>query len=105
MCGPKDSYRFWGYYLYEANAGLNSLTLTNRGKRSIQFADGQLITFDFNTELYSGTFMGTMKHESSGTILFRDEVNGLTGSLTIGKVKKRPTDYVEGNIKRTTTRP
>ncbi len=29
--GPQDSYKFYGYYNYEAKAGLNSLVLKNRG--------------------------------------------------------------------------
>jgi len=44
--------------------------------------------------------MGTIKHESTGTINFRDEANQIVAYLTIGKVKKKPTDYVEGEIKK-----
>ena len=43
--------------------------------------------------------MGTMKHESSGTVTFKDEKNGLVGTMVFGKVKKKPTDYIEGEIK------
>ncbi len=32
VVGPNKSYRFYGNYNYEANAGLNSLSLKNRGK-------------------------------------------------------------------------
>lgn len=38
--GPEKSYQFWGNYHYESNAGLNSLTLKNTGKRCIKFKDG-----------------------------------------------------------------
>jgi len=43
--------------------------------------------------------MGTMKHESTGQLIFRDEKNGLVGTMNFGKVKKKPTDYVDGEIK------
>lgn len=43
--------------------------------------------------------MGTMRHESSGTITFSDTQNQLEAVMTLGKVKKRPTDYVEAEIK------
>jgi len=33
-------YKFYGYYNYEAKAGLNSLSLKNKGKRFIEFANG-----------------------------------------------------------------
>jgi hypothetical protein len=72
------------------------------GKRFIEFQDGTRISFDFNHEQYSGTFMGTMKHESTGTLNFRDEKAGLIGTMNFGKVKKKPTDYVDGDIKQGT---
>jgi len=40
-----------------------------------------------------------LKHESKGIISFKDEKNGLLGTITIGKVKKKPTDYIDGEIK------
>lgn len=43
--------------------------------------------------------MGTMKHESTGTLNYKDEKSGLVGTINFGKVKKRPTDYVDGEIK------
>ena len=52
--------------------------------------------------------MGTMRHESTGKITFQDEKNSngqnklllldLIGTLNIGKVKKKPTDYIDGDI-------
>ena len=44
--------------------------------------------------------MGAMKHESFGQIVFKDEGNGQTGTITLGKVKKRVSDYLEGDIKK-----
>lgn len=46
--GPNNSYRYHGYYAFEANAGLNSMTLTNKGKRCFEFADGTTISANFS---------------------------------------------------------
>ncbi|CAD8213931.1 unnamed protein product [Paramecium octaurelia] len=97
--GPKKSYKFYGYSLYEAKAGFNSLTILNHGKRTIQFND-QKIQCTFSSEHYSGTFLGTMKNESQGSLQFVDDANNLKCTVQLGKVKNKPTDYFEGEIKR-----
>lgn len=38
--GPNKNYRYYGYYNYDAKAGLNSLTILNKGKRYVEFPDG-----------------------------------------------------------------
>lgn len=45
--GPKNNYRFGGYYCYEAKAGLNSVTMINKGRRHVKFYDGQTIEYNF----------------------------------------------------------
>lgn len=40
IIGPNKSYRYYGYYCYDAKAGLNSLTILNKGKRWVEFPDG-----------------------------------------------------------------
>ncbi|CAD8085669.1 unnamed protein product [Paramecium sonneborni] len=97
--GPKKSYKFYGYSLYEAKAGFNSLTILNHGKRTLQFND-QKLQCTFSSEHYSGTFLGTMKNESQGSLQFIDEANNLKCVVQLGKVKNKPTDYFEGEIKR-----
>jgi hypothetical protein len=57
------------------------------GKRKIQFKDGMEVNFGFTTEIYSGTFMGTMKHESVGNVHFDDKKNGLICDVKVGKTK------------------
>jgi hypothetical protein len=39
VVGPDNSYRYFGYYSYDAKAGLNSMQILNKGKRSILFTD------------------------------------------------------------------
>ena len=69
MYGPQKNYKYYGHYLYEAKAGLNTLTVIfllqknkithfdifkfyNRGKRKIRFQDGQEIEFSFGEVLF-----------------------------------------------------
>lgn len=39
--GPNKSYKYYGYYDYEAKAGLNSGKVINAGKRFIEFPTGE----------------------------------------------------------------
>ena len=41
VVGPNDSYRYYGYYDFEAKAGLNSGKLINRGKRYVELSTGE----------------------------------------------------------------
>lgn len=72
VIGPNKSYKFYGNYNYESHAGLNSLSLLNLGNRNIHFSDGQKIIYNFASEEYSGSFLGTMKIESKGKMSFVD---------------------------------
>lgn len=40
-----------------------------------------------------------MKHETLGEVLFEDPVNKIEALIVTGKVKKKPTDYLQGEIK------
>ncbi|CAD8174672.1 unnamed protein product [Paramecium octaurelia] len=95
--GRDNSYKYFGNYWYEASAGLNSITLKNKGKRTIIFNGGQRIDYNFAYELYSGTIMGSMKVETLGVSTYQTN-KGLTATLKFGKVKRKATDYFEGTI-------
>jgi hypothetical protein len=45
------------------------------------------VNFGFTTEIYSGTFMGTMKHESVGNVHLDDKKNGIICDIKVGKNK------------------
>lgn len=47
MIGPKGNYKFYGYGNFSSSAGLNSLKILNKGKRTYEFKDGQVITSNF----------------------------------------------------------
>jgi len=48
MTGPNNSYKYYGHSNFHSSAGLNSLTLTNSGKRCIEFKDGSKFEFDYS---------------------------------------------------------
>ncbi|CAD8208744.1 unnamed protein product [Paramecium octaurelia] len=97
--GPKNSYKFYGYYNYEAKAGVNSLSLRNKGKRFLQFADGELIEYNFAGEEYSGSFWGPMKVECKGKITFLDKKNDISACVELDSVMWKASDYLSGEIK------
>ncbi|EAS07563.1 oxysterol-binding protein (macronuclear) [Tetrahymena thermophila SB210] len=99
VTGPQKKYVSYGYGEFDASAGLNSLKIKNNGKRFFKFQDGQLITFNQGYEYFSGTFFGTTRHETLGKIMFQDTKNEIECKIKFGKVKKRPTDFFEGEIK------
>ena len=43
--------------------------------------------------------MGKMKAECQGELDFVDEINDIRCTLLLGKMKKKPTDYLSGEIK------
>jgi hypothetical protein len=90
-------YKIHGHFNYTAKAGLNSVTVTNVGKRVFEFYDRHRITVTCPEELFSGTFMGTMRHESLGTIDVSDN-QGNFCKISIGKEKGKPSDYLRGVI-------
>eukprot|EP00828_Plagiopyla_frontata_P031065 TRINITY_DN40900_c0_g1_i3.p1 TRINITY_DN40900_c0_g1~~TRINITY_DN40900_c0_g1_i3.p1 ORF type:complete len:279 (-),score=46.73 TRINITY_DN40900_c0_g1_i3:38-874(-) len=96
--GSQDfPYTYFGYYDNEAKAGLNNLKILNKGKRTMKFVD-QTIKYNFFEDVYRGSFLGTMKHEIFGTLRFIDEQNNIQCNVIIGKVKKKPTDYLSGEL-------
>jgi Oxysterol-binding protein len=68
MEGMNKAYKFHGYYNVEASAGLNSVTIVNKGKRKVIFKDGQtidagfyMVTHIYIQDIYKGTFLGTTR--------------------------------------------
>jgi len=99
MIGPNSNYKFHGFSNFVTSAGLNSLKLTNKGKRHFEFNDGTKIVTSFCYEYYSNAFFGTLRHESLGEIKFNDFKNEIECVLKFGSVKKKPSDFCTGEIK------
>lgn len=89
VVGAEDSYRYYGHYQFEAKAGLNSMTLTNKGHRVLEFSDGGRIRANFSKDTFSGVFLGSMRSEVVGDIEFVDDKNDVRCSITFGKVKNK----------------
>ena len=53
------------------------MNLVNRGRRTFEFKDGQKITGDYNREIYSGVFIGTLRSEGTGGFKLTDEKNDI----------------------------
>jgi hypothetical protein len=116
--GPNKKYVYSGYYLIDAKAGLNSITLVNKGKRSLVFKDGQKIEFDFPNVL-DGVY-NCLRNSTLGHLLarfdrrrwarFASGTRGMTSHWTSSwpRTKRsnlegsilllRPSDYFEGNL-------
>lgn len=92
------NYKINGYSTFKSSAGLNSLSVTNLGKRVIEFKDGTKIEFNHAKESFSGTFFGTPKLESLGELKYIDEKNKIICKVKIGEVKGKPSDFLQGEI-------
>lgn len=98
MMGPNSKYKYYGYSVFSSGAGINSLKvfaiiltiqLYNKGKRSVEFKDGQKISFNFGNEVYNNTFFGKVYLETLGELVFRDVENKLEAKLKFDKVRKK----------------
>jgi hypothetical protein len=90
-------YRLTGYYNFSAKAGLNTVTVTNYGKKVFSFKDGHIISQNCGEDLFGGTFFGTLRHDCQGEYVFKDHNYGNVATVKFG-VKNKPTDYFEGSI-------
>jgi hypothetical protein len=93
-----NGYKIHGYFNYTAKAGLNSVTVTNVGRRNFEFFDGYTAQITCPEEVFSGTFFGAMRHESLGTMTASDNA-GNHCLINIGKIRGKPSDYLEGDLK------
>jgi len=98
--GPNNNYKFSGYLNFTSNAWINSMKLTNTGKRCVDFKDGTHIDFDYCQDQYSNTFYGTFRHENIGGVHWNDVTHGLKAEMSLGgSAKSALSDYFEGTIK------
>jgi hypothetical protein len=87
--GPGNSYRYYGCYDFSANAGLNTISLVNKGYKTYEFPNGDQILVTCSKDIYSGVFVGTLRNELDESICFYDKKNGLKAEITFDKVKKK----------------
>ena len=100
LYGPNNNYKFSGYLNFKSNAWLNSMKLTNTGKRCIDFKDGTHIDFNYCQDQYSNTFTGIFRHENIGNVIWDDVTHELKAEMVLGgSAKSALSDYFEGTIK------
>lgn len=96
--GPEGRYTVTGWSGYVIWSGMNSATLVAEGHKKITFHDGHTIVHTMPNDLFYNLFMGTMGHQVQGKLEFKDEKNGLLGTITIGQIKRKTQDYFDGAI-------
>ena len=96
MIGPKANYKYYGFGNFSAGAGFNSvkvhillIQIYNKGKRTVEFEDGQKILFNFCNEGYNNSFFGIIRQESFGEMNFKDLKHGFELTIKLGNVKKK----------------
>ena len=100
LLGPNNNYKYYGYMNFKSNAWINSMKLTNSGKRWVDFKDGTHIEFNYCSDQYSNTFFGNFRHENLGDLYWRDSTHELNAEMSLGGSKtSRYSDYFEGTIK------
>lgn len=104
--GPNKSYYFAGYSKFGSSAGLNSVTVSNKGRRFVQFPDGVKFEFDFFKvsiiliikETFSNSFWGILKHETHGEVVYIEKKHNISCKVKMGMTKGQPSDYIYGEI-------
>lgn len=87
--GPAEIYKFHGYTLIASSASLNKVNISYTGKRHIIFLDGTEIIYNTPNDVYASAFVGTLKNQVSGTIVFNDKKNNIEAKIIIGEVKNK----------------
>jgi hypothetical protein len=65
------------------------MTLTNKGYRILEFANGDKIKANFSKDIFSGVFLGTLRSEVIGELEFADDKNDVKCNVVFGKVKNK----------------
>ena len=87
--GPDNSYNMKGWSQYDIRSGLTGARVNVSGTKTLTFHDGQAINFNATNDYIFNIFMGTMGHQLTGTLWFKDEQNGLHGEIRLGSFKKK----------------
>lgn len=88
----------WGWNSFTAKAWLNSATLYVDGHKIIEFPDGTKIEWNNQGDQLNNLFIGTLGHQLTGKIEFKDPKNNLYGWYELGNIKKKTQDYFTGEI-------
>lgn len=101
LLGPENNYKYYGYLDFTTNAWFNSMTLTNKGTRTVEFKNQKSrIKFNYVVDQYSNTFWGCFRHESIEEMTFIDEINGYKSVLSLGNISGKFSDFFKGTIEK-----
>jgi hypothetical protein len=101
LLGPDNMYKYHGYLDFTTNAWFNSMTLTNKGSRTVEFKNNKSrIKFNYSVDQYSNTFWGVFRHESVGEMEFIDEISGYVSKFKLGNIYGKFSDFFEGTIEK-----
>ena len=78
-----------GWSSIGVRAWFNSATLTCEGYKQVDFHDGSSIRLNNPGDQFNNIFIGTMGHQVTGKIEFKDEKNGIHGIIDLGNVKRK----------------
>ena len=87
--GPDLNYTVTGYMEHAITVGLLSAQSLPQGYKEITFKDGQKIRHNLTSDNIYNLLMGTIGHQITGKIEFRDEGNNLYGYYEIGAYRLR----------------
>ena len=87
--GPAEIYKFYGYTEIASSASLNKIHITYTGKRHIIFLDGTEIINNTPDDWYTSAFVGTLKNQVIGSIIFSDKKNKVEAKITMAEVEKK----------------
>jgi hypothetical protein len=82
--GPNGLYKMHGWNCFSAKAWVNSCTLYVDGHKTVDFPDGTSITWNNQGDQFNNLFMGTLGHQLTGKIEFKDPKNNLYAFYELG---------------------
>ena len=85
--GPNNNYSANGHLMFEIRSNPYSATVNCIGKRVVQFKDGQKIEYGWMNDYIWNVFMGTMGHQYTGKMEYRDEANNIYAYFDMGAYK------------------
>ena len=96
--GPDMNYHGYGSLSFDIKSNPYSATVNCSGGRTMIFKDGQKIEYGWMNDYLWNIFMGTMSHQYSGRLQFKDEENKIFAYFDLGAYKMRAQDYMYGHI-------
>ncbi len=89
MTGPDDAYKMYGHHEYKGHVSANTLEGQQDGPNTVEFANGQKITFHYPKVKIHGIIMGSRMIYQSGPMTFEDTKNRIKAVIIFNYGKSR----------------